>query len=84
MRASAVAAVFVRPWLWPTAVRQGLALAPAGWWRRAPFLPVPDRDYLAFRMQTMYGEAGTVPPADDLVAYLTWCRRFRREARAGR
>lgn len=84
MRPSAAAAVLVRPWLWPTAVRQALVLAPPGWWRRAPFLPVPDRDYLGFRLQTMYGDAGRDPAAEELVAYLRWCRGYRRDARHGR
>jgi hypothetical protein len=72
--AAAVAAVLVRPSLWPTAVRQAARLTPAGWWRRAPFLPLPDRDYLAFRLETQYG--ATVEGADpaDVVRYLTWCR----------
>jgi hypothetical protein len=69
-------AVLRRPALWPTAVGQARRLARPGWWRRPPFLPVPDRDYVRFRMQTAYGSHGT-PPADDLVAYLSWCRRFK-------
>jgi hypothetical protein len=72
----AVLAVAVRPRLWPVAVRQAVRLAPAGWWRRAPYLPIPDRDYLRFRLQTQYGDASTPPDPADLVAYLDWCRRF--------
>jgi hypothetical protein len=66
-----------RPGLWPTALRQAVRLARPGWWRRAPFLPVPDRDYVRFRLQTAYGPHGT-PADDDLVAYLNWCREFKR------
>jgi hypothetical protein len=73
----AVLAVLRRPRLWPTAAGQALRLARPGWWRRAPFLPVPDRDYVRFRIQTAYGSQGT-PEADDLVAYLNWCREFNR------
>lgn len=73
------AAIAVRPSLWSTAVRQVFVLAPDGWWRRPPFLPLPDRDYLAFRLQTQYGGDGTTPPvASDVVHYLRWCRRVRR------
>jgi hypothetical protein len=75
--ARAVPAVVVRPWLWPTALMQLLVLAPTGWWRRAPHLPVPDRDYFRFRMQTMYGDASHRPEGEDLVTYLNWCRRYR-------
>jgi hypothetical protein len=71
----AVLAVLRRPRLWPTAVGQARRLARPGWWRRAPFLPLPDPDYVRFRLQTAYGSSGT-PAADDLVAYLTWCREF--------
>lgn len=77
MRARAVGAVLVRPWLWATALR----LAPRGWWRRAPHLPVPDAAYLRFRMVTMYGDATHAPEPDDLVTYLKWCRRFPRARR---
>jgi hypothetical protein len=71
-------AVIVRPRLWGTAIRQGILLAPRGWWRRRPFLPLPDGDYLAFRMQTAYGSSGATPQAADIVGYLTWCRAWPR------
>jgi hypothetical protein len=67
----------VRPWLWPTAMVQLFALAPRGWWRRSPFVPVPDRAYYRFRMQTMYGDPNHQAEGKDLVTYLTWCRRYR-------
>jgi hypothetical protein len=56
-------------------------LAAPGWWRRAPHLPVPDERYLAFRMETAYGDPAHPPRADDLVEYLEWCRRRRRSGR---
>lgn len=43
-----------------------------GWYRRFPFLPVPARDYLKWRMYTAYGDAEVVPPADDIVRYSRW------------
>jgi hypothetical protein len=72
------AAVAGEPALWPTAVRQLARLAVHGWWRRPPFLPLPDRDYLAFRLQTMYGDTAAGPEADDLLTWLRWCRQFDR------
>ena len=66
-------AVAARPDLWPVAVRQAARFARPRWWRRAPFLPVPDAGYLRFRLETAYGEAIAPKPA-DLVAYLEWCR----------
>ena len=73
----AVAAVLARPSLWPTAVTQAFALAPRGWWRRRPFLPVPDREYLRFRLQTQYGDPEHRPEPADLVTYLQWCKGYR-------
>ncbi len=74
-------AVAVRPWLWTTAVIQAVRLARPGWWRRSPFLPRPDPDYIRFRLRTAYGADGVPPPRDmaqDVVAYLRWCRDFPR------
>jgi len=68
----AVLALAIRPRLWPTAVRQALRIARPRWWRRAPFLPLPDAEYLRFRLETAYGERVAPRPA-DLVAYLEWC-----------
>ncbi len=69
-------AVAARPWLWLTALRQLRRLAPRGWWRRPPFLPTPDRDYLRFRMETMYGMEQAELAPEDFVTYLSWCRSF--------
>lgn len=69
--------VLGHPSLWPTAIRQMFFLAPSGWWRRAPFLPLPDAAYLRFRMVTAYGGDGTaVAQPDDLLTYLRWCRAW--------
>jgi hypothetical protein len=71
-------AVARRPDLWSTAIREALVLAAPGWWRRWPPRPVPDRAYLQWRLQTAYGSApAREMPADDLIAYLEWCRRMR-------
>ncbi len=64
------------PGLWATAVRQVFVLAPPGWWRTKPFLPLPDADYLRFRLQTAYGDADSAPPTQDLISYLHWCRSW--------
>lgn len=68
--------VAARPGLWVTALRQYRRMVPRHWWRVRPFLPVPDRDYLRFRMQTAYGDAEAMPEGADLVTYLRWCRRW--------
>jgi hypothetical protein len=66
--------VLARPSLWWTAVQQAFRLSRARWWTRAPFLPLPDPDYLRFRFETQYGDRGR-PDPHDLVDYLRWCRR---------
>lgn len=70
-------AVLRRPSLWRIGIAQAFRLARPGWWRRLPFLPLPDLDYVRFRLETAYGPNGA-PAGDDLVAYLNWCREFNR------
>ena len=62
----AIRVLAVRPWLWPTALRQLRNFAPDGWWRRAPFLPIPDRALLEFRGTTQYGDPSHAADAVDL------------------
>jgi hypothetical protein len=45
------------------------------WYRRPPFLPIPDRTYLRWRMLTAYGDPNAVPPADDIARYARWAVR---------
>ena len=71
-----IGAVVRRPRLWSTALRQWVRLTPRGWWHRPPFLPVPDRRYLDFRMQTQYGDPRHRPETTDVISYLTWCREW--------
>jgi hypothetical protein len=44
------------------------------WWTRAPFLPLPDRTYLRWRMYTAYADAGAVPPPEDVIRFARWRR----------
>ena len=68
--------MLVRPWLWAVALRQLGRLAGRGWWCRSPFLPVPARDYAAFRITTQYGDPAAVPSVGDVLLWLRWVRRF--------
>ncbi|MBC8364034.1 MAG: hypothetical protein H8E59_03420 [Actinobacteria bacterium] len=77
------AAVLVRPRLWVTALRQAHRLAPRGWWRRPPFLPLPDRGYSAFRQVTQYGDPGHPPEVGDILVWLDWCRSLPAAVAAG-
>ncbi|MGH9007628.1 MAG: hypothetical protein ACRDV6_07945 [Acidimicrobiales bacterium] len=75
---TAAAAVVVRPRLWRETGATLRRLAPTGWWRRPPFLPVPDATYWKFRMHTAYGDQLTGRPTRaDVVDYLEWCQRVR-------
>ncbi|MGK2934881.1 MAG: hypothetical protein ACSLFE_06505 [Gemmatimonadaceae bacterium] len=42
------------------------------WYKRFPFLPLPDRTYLRWRMHTAYGDYDAVPPARDVERYALW------------
>lgn len=46
-----------------------------GWYRRFPFLPVPDATYLRWRMHTAYGRDDAVPPAADIIRFARWATR---------
>jgi hypothetical protein len=70
-------ALLARPRLWPAAVAAAWSLAPRAWWRRRPFLPLPDRRWMEFRLATAYGASGKLRQ-DDLVAWLEWRQRFPR------
>ncbi len=61
--------------------RDGLVLARAGWrlrrrwwWRRPPFLPLPGRGYLDFRLATAYGDEAR-PTAHEMVEAARWSLR---------
>ena len=75
MFASSILRVVIRrPSLWPEALRTLVAFTPRDWWRHAPFLPVPRRTYLRWRMQTAYGSSDAAPVAADLIHFLEWRR----------
>jgi hypothetical protein len=48
------------------------------WYSRAPFLPLPPRSYVAWRMETAYGDARAVPTDVELERYVLWSVRMRR------
>jgi hypothetical protein len=77
-------ALAVRPHLWVTVLAAIGRLARPGWWRRRPYLPLPDGRLWAFRMETAYGRTDVDPEVDDVVAYLEWCRDSGGRRRGGR
>jgi hypothetical protein len=67
-----------RPGVIPAMVGAAWAFRSRDWFRRPPFLPLPSRSYLRWRMETAYGDADTVPPLDELERFLRWASEMRR------
>lgn len=44
------------------------------WWTRPPYLPLPDREYLRWRMYTAYADEAAVPPPEDVIRFARWRR----------
>jgi len=76
----ALSALGRRPDLWTTAAFEAVSLVPPGWWRRWPPVPVVSPKWLAFRMETAYGDPDARPTPADIVAFLDWCRMTRPRA----
>ena len=47
------------------------------WWRRVPFLPLPAKEYVRWRMHTAYGDDDFVPPPEDVIRYARWAVKDR-------
>lgn len=74
-----IRAIARRPDLWTEGVRAFFSMAPRNWWRKAPFLPIPDGAYLRWRKETAYGTSMHPIEGADIVQYLEWRQRMRRE-----
>jgi hypothetical protein len=44
------------------------------WFREPPFLPLPPREYVRWRMLTAYGDESAVPSPDDVIRVARWRR----------
>lgn len=62
----------LRPALAASLLRVAWRFRHRHWYRRFPFLPLPARDYVRWRMHTAYGDADAVPPAIDVERYARW------------
>lgn len=60
------------PTLGAALLRVGWRFRRRDWYRRVPFLPLPDRKYLRWRLLTAYGDPEAVPPAADVARYARW------------
>ncbi len=55
-------------------LRMAWAFRARQWYQRFPFLPIPPRTYMRWRMYTAYGDENAVPPIDDVVRFARWRR----------
>src|SRR5215207_1576322 len=67
----------VRPALAADLLRVAWRFRSRTWYRRFPFLPLPSRDYVRWRMHTAYGAYDAVPPAADVERYARWVGKSR-------
>ncbi len=68
-----------RPWLLPLLLSSAWAFRSRAWFRQKPFLPVPSRAYVRWRLDTAYGNPEADPPLEELLRFLRWAREMRRE-----
>ena len=61
-----------RPRLAIDLIRIAWRFRSSSWYRRFPFLPIPDSTYLRWRMYTAYGDYNAVPPVTDVERYSRW------------
>jgi len=64
----------LRPRLAVDLLRLAWSFRARDWWRVPPFLPLPPRDYLRWRMFTAYGDEDAIPPVEDVVNFARWRR----------
>ncbi len=78
------AAALRRPRLIPDLLRAAWAFRSRRWYRRPPFLPLPSRAYMRWRLETAYGDPAAEPPLDELERFLRWGTAMRRRSREAR
>ncbi len=71
------ARALARPTLAVDLLRVAWRFRARGWYRHPPFLPLPPREYVRWRMHTAYGDHDAVPPAEDVIRYARWVGRQR-------
>jgi hypothetical protein len=73
--------------VWRALVRPGVAvdllalawsMRARDWFRAPPFLPLPPRDYLRWRMYTAFGDEDALPSVRQVVRYARWRREVLR------
>ena len=69
--------ILTRPRLWPRLLGAAWRFRRRDWFRHAPFLPLPSRAYMEWRLHTAFGDEQATPTADQLESYLEWTARMR-------
>lgn len=65
----------VRPSLAFDLVRMGWRFRHRRWYYRFPFLPIPARSYVRWRMYTAYGSEDAMPTVNEIITYARWLGR---------
>lgn len=78
MMKTAFALLVRKPWRLPALVGMAWAYRARGWYRRPPFLPLPPKEYVAWRNDTAYGDPQAVPPLAEFDRFVVWSARMRR------
>ena len=60
------------PELVPRLLRISWRFRSDAWYKRFPFLPLPDPTYLRWRMYTAYGDYDAVPSVTDVERFARW------------
>ncbi len=79
---SLMKAAVQKPSLLPGLLRTAWAFRSHRWYRRPPFLPIPPRDYLRWRMETAYGDTDAELPVGEVERYVRWGGEMRKRMRA--
>jgi hypothetical protein len=64
-----------RPRLVAAGLRAAWRFRARRWWLRPPFLPLPPRAYLDWRLDTAYGDTGE-PTGEEMERYVLWANRM--------
>jgi hypothetical protein len=59
-------------------LRTAWAFRARRWYRQPPFLPLPPRSYMRWRMYTAYGDEHAVPTPEDVIRFARWRREVMR------
>ncbi len=73
-----MARALINPRLAVDLIRLIWAFRVRNWYQVPPFLPVPPKEYIRWRMHTAYGDESAVPPPDDVVRFARWRREVMR------